>query len=61
MCPSSNFSETLVSTHMYFTQNLPYRKWVKITQMWYGRKWVKVSFGVEVRVWWGCDAVCLFT
>jgi hypothetical protein len=25
------------------TQNLPYRKWVKVTQKWYGRKWVNFS------------------
>jgi hypothetical protein len=49
---------------MYFTQKLPYRKWVKVTQKWYGRKWVKSLVGVicgfgvfigftgGVRVWW---------
>jgi hypothetical protein len=38
---------------MHFTQKLPYRKWVKVTQKWYGRKWVKMDFAGEVRTFFG--------
>ena len=31
----------LILPGKYFTQNMPYQKWVKVTQKWYGRKWVK--------------------
>ena len=45
---------------MYFTQNLPYRKWVKVTQKWYGKKWVKLDWGAEVGVlFWGVGRVWL--
>jgi hypothetical protein len=29
------------------------RKWVKVTQKWYGKKWVKLDCGAEVGVLFG--------